>query len=92
MSQDNRPHEPEQPEQDNGLVDIFDSEDTRRFRAEELRKLNADADAVPEEDVTLDGAELAEVTGGDSLEDMKKYIVGPTRTGKSTFTPGMRKE
>lgn len=44
MSQENRPLEPEQPEQDSSLVDIFDSEDTRRFRAEDLRKLNEDAE------------------------------------------------
>ena len=50
MSQENRPYEPEQPEQDSGLVDIFDNEDTRRFRAEELRKLHEEVEAAREED------------------------------------------
>ena len=50
MSQENRPYEPEQPEQDSGLVDIFDNEDTRRFRAEELKKLREEAEAAQEED------------------------------------------
>lgn len=48
MSQENRPFDPEQPEQDSSLVDIFDNEDTRRFRAEELRKLHEDTE--PERD------------------------------------------
>ena len=50
MSQENRPFDSEQPEQDSSLVDIFDSEDTRRFRAEELKKLHADAEAEQAED------------------------------------------
>lgn len=54
MSEERRPYDQDQPEQDSGLVDIFEQEETRRFRAEELKHLNQAPEPAGEEDEELE--------------------------------------